>query len=182
MTQYYTLRRYAVGVGDRSLTIVGKPGVWSWERPSHGTAALLDVVEIGSGDAVLDLGCGTGIVGAAASSLGQCSRLTLVDCSVPAVACARATVAANDVARAEVCLADGAQSTSPGSFDVVLSHLPRGRSVQEELIDGAFWSLRPGGTFYLVASTRTGIKGAIRYARGLFGRCGVVRQWYAFVR
>jgi 16S rRNA (guanine1207-N2)-methyltransferase len=48
--------------------------------------------------------------------------------------------------------------------------------VQEELIRGAAWVLRPGGRFTFVASKRAGIKGAIAYARELFGRCGVVRQ------
>jgi 16S rRNA (guanine1207-N2)-methyltransferase len=75
-----------------------------------------------------------------------------------------------------VLLADGAAGLSAGSFDLVLSHLPRGRAVQQELIHGAAWALRPGGRLYFVAHKRAGVKGAIAYARELFGQCGVVRQ------
>jgi 16S rRNA G1207 methylase RsmC len=103
-------------------------------------------------------------------------RVTLVDCNVAAVACAGRTLAANDLFNAQVQLADGATGLVSSSFDLVLSHLPRGRAVQEELIRGAAWVLRPGGRFYFVAHKRSGVKGGIAYARGLFGQCGVVRQ------
>jgi 16S rRNA (guanine1207-N2)-methyltransferase len=36
--------------------------------------------------------------------------------------------------------------------------------------------LRPAGRFIFVASTYVGVKGAVAYARDLFGRCGVVRR------
>jgi len=176
VSDYYTFRKFAVDAHGRSVTTVGKPGVWSWDRLDPGTAALLEVAEVGSGDAVLDLGCGTGVVGAAAAVQAPQGRVTLVDCNVAAVACAERTLAANDLLDAEVRLADGVNGFSPDSFDLVLSHLPRGRAVQEELIRGAAWVLRPGGCFYFVAHKRSGVKGAIAYARDLFGHCGVVRQ------
>ncbi len=176
MAGYYALRRFIVEAHDHEVTVVGKPGVWSWDRLDPGTAALLEVAEVEPGDGVLDLGCGTGVIGAVASSLAPQGHVTLVDCNVAAVTCAERTLAANGVSNAEARLADGVIGLSPVSFDLVLSHLPRGRAVQQELIRGAAWVLRPGGRFYFVASKRAGVKGAIAYARQLFGRCGVVRQ------
>jgi len=173
---YYALRRFIVEAHDHEVIVVGKPGVWSWDRLDPGTAALLEVAEVEPGDGVLDLGCGTGVIGAVASSLAPQGHVTLVDCNVAAVTCAERTLAANGVSNAEARLADGVIGLSPASFDLVLSHLPRGRAVQEELIRGAAWVLRPGGRFYFVASKRAGVKGAVAYARELFGRCGVVRQ------
>jgi 16S rRNA (guanine1207-N2)-methyltransferase len=173
---YYTFREFAVEARGHQVTIVGKPGVWSWDQLDPGTAALLEVAEIRPSDNVLDLGCGTGVIGAVASRLASRGRVTLVDCNVAATACAERTLAANAIANAEVRLADGVEGLAPASFDLVFSHLPRGRLVQEELIQGAAWVLRPGGRFYLVANKRSGVKGAIAYARALFGQCGVVRQ------
>jgi len=174
VADYYTFRKFTIDAHGHSVTIVGKPGVWAWDRLDPGTAALLEVVEVRPGDTVLDLGCGTGVIGAAAQV--PPGRVTLVDCNVAAVACAERTLAANGLSDAQARLADGVDGFPLDSFDLVLSHLPRGRAVQEELIRGAARVLRPGGRFYLVAHKRVGVKGAIAYSRDLFGHCGVVRQ------
>jgi 16S rRNA (guanine1207-N2)-methyltransferase len=176
MADYYTFRKWSVTAHGHDVTVAGKPGIWSWDTLDPGTAALLEVADVEPGDDVLDLGCGTGVIGAVAGVLAPQGRVRLVDCNVAAVACAERTLAANGVANGEARLADGVSELSPASFDLVLSHLPRGRAVQEELIQGAAWVLRPGGRFYFVAHKRAGVKGAIATARELFGRCGVVRQ------
>jgi 16S rRNA (guanine1207-N2)-methyltransferase len=176
MPDYYTFRPFTVAAHGGRITVVGKPGAWSWDAPNPGTAALLEVAEIEPGERVLDLGCGTGLIGAAAALQAPQGHVTLVDCNVVAVACAGRTLEANGLTNGQVRLADGVAGLPPASFDLVLSHLPRERAVQEELIRGAAWVLRPGGRFYFVASKRAGGKGAIACARDLFGRCAVVRQ------
>jgi 16S rRNA (guanine1207-N2)-methyltransferase len=176
MTGYYTFRQFTVEAHGHEVTVVGKPGVWAWDALNPGTAALLEVIRVEPNARVLDLGCGVGVVGAVAGVLAPQGHVTLVDCNVAATACAERTLAANRIANAEVRLGDGAEGLAPASFDLVLSHLPRGRAVQEELIHGAAWALRPGGCFYFVAHKRSGVKGAISYARELFEQCNVVRQ------
>ncbi|MCP4540373.1 MAG: methyltransferase [Chloroflexi bacterium] len=176
MTDYYAFQKLAINAHGHQVTIVGKPGAWSWDELDPGTAALLQVAEIDPDDDVLDLGCGTGAIGAVASILAPRGHITLVDCNIVATSCAQHTLITNDIANAEVQLADGVEMLAPASFDVVLSHLPRGRAVKEELIQGAARVLGPGGRFYFVANKRAGVKGAISYARALFGQCGVIRQ------
>lgn len=168
--------RFVVDVSGRELVVVGKPGVWSWDAVNPGTAALLEIPRFEPDMDVLDLGCGTGVIGTLAGLVAPGGRVTMVDCNAVAVACASRTAAANGVSSADVLLRDGVEGLESGSFDLVLSHLPRGREVQRELIWGAAHVLRPGGRFIFVASTRVGVKGSITYARDLFGRCGVVRR------
>lgn len=176
MGEYYAFRRIVVRARGREFVLVGKPGVWSWDCLNPGTAALLEVIDIEPGDTALDLGCGTGVIGAAVASAAADARVTLVDCNVAAVACAGRTLAANGILSAELRLADGVAGLPSASFDVAVSHLPRGRAVQEELIRGAARTLKPGGRFYFVAGKSAGVRGAIAYAREVFGQCGVVRQ------
>lgn len=176
MTDYYAFHKFVVKLRGREIIVVGKPGVWSWDAVNPGTAALLEMPRVKPDAAVLDLGCGTGVIGTVAGLLAPQGHVTLVDCNVVAVTCAERTLEVNEVSNAEVRLADGVEDVAPESFDLVLSHLPRGREVQRELIRGAAWVLRPGGRFYFVASTQVGVKGAIAYAGDLFGRCGVVRR------
>jgi 16S rRNA (guanine1207-N2)-methyltransferase len=173
MPDYYTFREFATTACGHELVIAGKPGVWSWDSLNPGTSALLEVAEV---DSVLDLGCGTGVIGVAAAIQAAKGQVMLVDCNVAAVACTEKTLVANELENAEVRLADGAAGLVSNSYDLVLSHLPRGRAVQEELIQGAARVVRPGGRFYLVAHKRSGVRGAIAFARELFGQCGVVRQ------
>jgi len=154
--------------------MVGKPGVWSWDDVNPGTAALIDAMEVYSTDIALDLGCGTGLIGLAAARLAEAGRATLVDVNVAAVACAQQALMANGVRNASVRLGDGADAVE--EYDIVLSHLPRGREVIERLIHDATRALKPGGRFYLVAHKRAGVKGAVAYAAHILGRAGVVRQ------
>ncbi len=171
-----SFHKFVVRLRGQELVVVGRPGVWSWDAVNPGTGALLEIPRFRPDERVLDLGCGTGVLGAVAGLSAPEGQATLVDCNLVAVACARRTLEANGVTNAGVRLADGVEGLPLASFDLVLCHLPRGREVQRELIRGAARVLRPGGRFYLVASTRVGVKGAIAYARDLFGRCGVVRQ------
>jgi len=176
VSSYYRFQKYLIDSRGHQITVWGKPGVWSWNHSNAGTAALLDVIEVHSQERVLDLGCGTGVIGAAVARWNPGGRVVLVDCSLPAVASAERTLSANGVRNAEVRLADGVADLDAGEFDAVLCHLPRGRAVQEELIRGAAWTLRSPGRLYIVAHRRAGIKGAVAFARSLFGRCAVIRQ------
>jgi 16S rRNA G1207 methylase RsmC len=55
MADYYTFRKWSVAAHGHELAIAGKPGVWSWDTLKPGTAALLEVADVGPGDDVLDL-------------------------------------------------------------------------------------------------------------------------------
>ena len=174
MSDYYSYRQTPIHLRGEPAVVIGKPGVWSWDTINLGTAALIDIMEIRSTDKVLDLGCGTGLLGLAAARLAQNGWATLVDVNIAAIECAQQTLDANGVVNADVQLASGVDAID--EYDLVLSHLPRGRAVVAGMIRDAVGALKPGGRFYLVAHKRTGVKNAINLAAQALGQVGVVRK------
>src|SRR5205823_946781 len=72
-----------------SLVIVSRPGVFGYGRLDDGARALTEVMEIGPGDAVLDIGCGAGAVGILAGlRAGAGGSVTFVDSNARAIALA----------------------------------------------------------------------------------------------
>ncbi|BDP40769.1 hypothetical protein DAETH_07380 [Deinococcus aetherius] len=139
------------------VRVVGLPGVFSAGRPDKATAILLGALE-GldlAGKRVLDLGCGTGLIGAWAASRG--AEVTLVDGDLQSVRSAAATLSENGLP-GEVVHSDVDAELGERTFDAILTnppfHVGRGvvLDVAREFIAAARRRLRPGGTLYLVAN------------------------------
>jgi 16S rRNA (guanine1207-N2)-methyltransferase len=132
-------------------------GVFASDRLDGGAAALIEAMEIASGTQVLDLGCGTGLVGLAASVRGAC--LTATDVSARAVVSTERTLEANGVSADRVDLCVGATSVASAAIDTVVTNPPfhRGHDVDFEVsrlfVSEAARVLRPGGSLFLVANS-----------------------------
>ena len=92
---YYTWQHSKIAVRDREFTIATKPGL-----PDTLTAErlLADAIDVAPGERVLDLRCGTGLVGAALLARG--ADVTLYDDNIVAVEAAKRTLAANRTGQA----------------------------------------------------------------------------------
>jgi 16S rRNA (guanine1207-N2)-methyltransferase len=154
---------------DQTFLVVTKPGIFAWNRLTPGTRLLVEELETDEADTVLDLGCGYGIVGLATAQMAPQGKVYLVDSNVVAVEAARRTLSLNDIANAEVRLSDIASAVRDVVFDVVASHLPRGKVLAHQFIADAAAVLKPGGRFYLAGHKRAGIKPFVAYAQDVFG-------------
>ncbi|WP_189067659.1 class I SAM-dependent methyltransferase [Deinococcus radiotolerans] len=144
------------------VTVVGLPGVFSAAKPDKATALMLGALErldpdgtTLAGRDVLDLGCGTGLIGAWAARRG--ANVTLVDGDMPSVRSAQATLTASGLSGAALH-SDVDAELGGATFDVILTnppfHVGRGvvLDVAREFIAAAGRRLRPGGTLHLVAN------------------------------
>ncbi len=156
-------------------TVVSHAGVFSAERLDRGTRlcanalADLDLRDVGS---ILDLGCGSGVLGLVTAGEVPEALVHFVDESDLAVSSARATWSANDRAddRATFTAAVDLAHVPDASVDLVVCNPPfhqqqaRTDDVASQMIRDARRVLRPGGRFVLVGNRHLGYH--VRLKRG----------------
>jgi 16S rRNA (guanine1207-N2)-methyltransferase len=147
-----------VELRGQRLQLFSRPGVFSWEHLDEATAILADVMRVGAGDDVLDLGCGSGPLGLTAARLSGTGRVCMVDVDAEAVRCAARAVQVAAVANCEVHGSDIAAAVHHRRFDVVVTnppfHVGKGTDldVPTQFILDAHAVLKPGGSLQLVAN------------------------------
>ena len=152
-----TYDTFEVTLDEQVFTVCTRPGVFSRHQLDAGTRLLLDAVQVGPSDMVLDVGCGYGIIGmyAARRTTG---KVTLVDADWLACDCARASLARNGIERARVLMGDGLAAVSGQQFTLILSNPPfhAGHGVNLDVVRSfvqeARSTLLPSGRLVLVAN------------------------------
>lgn len=146
-------------------------GVFSYKHVDRGTCLLLEALEVGPEEEVLDLGCGYGVVGVVVAALAPRGRVVMVDRNARAVDLARENARRHGLPHVEVLHGDLYAPVVGRRFDVIATNPPirAGRSVVRTIIEGAPQHLKPGGRFYLVARTAHGARTLGRLVAEVFG-------------
>ena len=172
-----------------SVTIRGRPfmfqtdsGVFSREGLDRGTELLLEAIEVGPCETILDLGCGYGVIGIVAARLSEGGHVILTDVNERAAALARANIAVNGIRNAEVRIGDVYAPIEDMVFDHILCNPPirAGRAIVDRIIADGPSHLLDGGNFWLVARTRQGADTLRRRMMKAFGSADVVKRGSGF--
>lgn len=150
--------------------VVAYGAAFSGARLDIGTRFLLEHLDRMKPDAreAIDLGCGTGILAVALAKSRPRIRVVGTDQSAAAVASARATAAANDVAdRVTVVRDDAMTSAAANSADLVLCNPPfhvgaavhTGSAIKMFAETGRV--LRPGGELWTVYNSHLNYRGVV---------------------
>ncbi len=168
----------------QTFTFSSRPGVFSWDHLDEATAILVEHMDVRTGDRVLDLGCGYGVLGVVAGRLaGEAGHVTMVDVDAEAVRSAERSAAAARIAPVRVLPSDIAHAVLDERFDVVVTNPPFhvGKATDIEVpiqfIADAFAVLAPGGRLNLVANRTLPYEGAMKY---LFGNITTVHDGRRF--
>ncbi len=150
---------------ERRLTLRGEkfslalhPGVFAGGDLDPATRLLASEMEMQGSQVILDLGCGSGILGMLAARLAPASRVYLLDSSAAALATAEENCRRNGLTNTHILASDGVAAVRDQRFDLVLCNPPfhqqRAHSSATALrfIREVGGILAPRGRFYLVAN------------------------------
>src|SRR3989442_3582779 len=147
---------FHVSVRGHAFRFRTDAGVFSRGELDRGTELLLEAIEVGPCELILDLGCGYGVIGIVAARLSDGGEVILTDVNERAIRLARENLAANRIANAEARLGNLYEPVAEMAFDHIVSNPPirAGRDVVDRIISDAPSHLLDGGTLWPVARTR----------------------------
>ncbi len=150
-------RTVTVRLPDQVLQLQTDRGVFSTAGLDTGTEVLLRGIPTPpAGGALLDLGCGHGVIAVAVARRAPGARVVAVDVNNRAIELARTNAAANGVENLEVCRPD---EVDPGlRFAAIYSNPPIrvGRGPLLEILSQWLGRLEPEGHAYLVVQRHLG--------------------------
>src|SRR3989442_4380288 len=147
-----------VSVRGHPFTFLTDAGVFSRGDLDRGTELLLEALEVGPCELILDLGCGYGAIGIVAARLSDGGHVILTDVNERAVGLARENLGENGIANAEVRLGNLYEPIAEMALDHILSNPPirAARDVVDRIISDATSHRLDGGSLWLVARTPQG--------------------------
>jgi 16S rRNA (guanine1207-N2)-methyltransferase len=172
-TDYLHWTTVPLVVAGREVLSTSKPGV-----PGHGVldparGLLLDSLDVGPGESLMDLHCGTGLVGVHALRHLRAGRVWMCDRNHLAVEASRRTLVANGIE--DVRVTHGSvPEPFPADVDVATIRLPVGRLPTLHQIWAAMTALRPGGRCLLAGANDEGIRTALRQLEQIAGNLEVL--------
>lgn len=174
---------------EESAKIVAHGGVFSHAGLDRGTSMLLEHMNLPQKEAqILDLGCGSGVLGLLAAMRTPGSSVLFVDESLQALESARrsvlATLGSERWEDMEYLASDCLEGVESESQDVVLNNPPfhqRGGQadhISKAMFVGSKRVLRTGGLLWVVGNRHLGYH---KKLKGIFGNCQLVASNSKFV-
>jgi 16S rRNA (guanine1207-N2)-methyltransferase len=165
-------------LAEAGLWVCAHGAVFAGSKLDLGTRQLLALLDrmapgLGAGATAVDLGCGTGILAAALAKARPELRVIATDESAAAVASARATMLANEVAdRVTVRREDAMSGLADASADLIVCNPPFhvgatvNPAVAHKLFRAAGRVLRPGGQLWTVYNSHLDHRGSLERVVG----------------
>lgn len=143
-------------------------GTFSSKRIDEGSRLLAEKMRIEKHDAVLDLGCGTGLIGVIASKITN-NQVTMTD--VNERACLLAKENTKGIENTEVLCGSMYEPVKGKLFDAIILNPPQtaGKKLCIEMIEKAKGHLNKGGSLQIVARHNKGGETLAGHMEEVFG-------------
>jgi 16S rRNA (guanine1207-N2)-methyltransferase len=152
----------------QTFKIVSDSGVFSKKSLDKGTETLIKAMPILPTDRVLDWGCGYGIIGLVAATLGK--EVEMIDINERAIKLANENIRVNKIKNACAYQSDGFQQVK-STFDIIVSNPPfrAGKKVVHGLVEEAPLYLVPNGRLCIVVQRKQGAESLAKKMNEVFG-------------
>lgn len=159
----FTLR----GFGLRFVT---DAGVFSKSGVDYGSRVLIDAMELGKADQVLDVGCGYGPIGLTAAKLAPEGHVTMIDVNERAVQLAQENARLNGIGNVTVLQSDLFVAVQGRAYRTILTNPPirAGKSVVHRIFEEGYELLEPGGSLWVVIQKKQGAPSAKEKLESLY--------------
>jgi 16S rRNA (guanine1207-N2)-methyltransferase len=176
--------RFSASVpGGEKLTLCSLPGVFCHRRPDNGGLALAEVATrgLGSGQRVLDMGCGCGLVGLLLARSQPGTQVLFIDSHIRALAATRRNLDALGLKSGHALVLSDTGTEQTG-FDLFVGNPPyySDYKIADLFIDTAHHALRSGGACLIVAKSTQRLEESVQEC---FGNVETLaRRGYGVVR
>lgn len=169
-----SLKKVRQEIKGKEFSFYVSSGIFSKERVDRGTLILAESMIVSKNSDVLDIGCGIGVLGIAASRLFDANAV-MTDINERAVMLAKKNTQLNNI-KAEIFRGFLYEPIKKNDFDAILSNPPQtaGKKLCFELIESSILHLKGNGTLQLVARRNKGGKALREKMREVFGNVKVV--------
>jgi len=154
---------------NRNFSMYTDNGVFSKDKFDYGTRVLLENIDINNlCGKVLDLGCGTGVVGVILGTFNKNISIDMVDVNVRAIELARKNIILNNTDN-NIFVSD-VYSNVNDKYDYIITNPPirAGKEVVRKfLLDGRDY-LNDNGTLYFVMRKDHGVKSMIKELENIY--------------
>lgn len=148
---------------DKEYSIYSDNGVFSKDKFDFGTRVLLENIDINNlYGKVLDLGCGTGVVGIILGSFNKNISIDMIDVNERAIGLAKENIRLNNL-KNNIFVSD-VYSNVNDKYDYIITNPPirAGKDVVRKFLIGAKDYLNDNGTLFFVMRKDHGVKSMIK--------------------
>lgn len=170
------LKKISQRIKGTNFDFFTSSGIFSKEKVDKGTLILVENMIIRKKSRVLDIGCGTGVLGIAAARMFD-ADVVMSDINKRAAMLAKKNARLNNV-NAGIFQGNLYEKIKGNDFDVILANPPQtaGKEICFQLIEQSKNHLKDGGNIQLVARHNKGGKTLSRKMQETFGNAKVIAK------